>query len=1171
MRRLLIVLLSAILLTGAVHLILNNIDSKADPPRTSGAMKALNFWTRSRAYPQKDIPPSPFFKAFERKKHLSKLTFSIDDSVAGWQAMGPDNVPGRMISLAVNPENPNTLYAGSASGGLWRTFDATSGKNWHRVHTGYPVLGVMGISIDHADTNTIYIGTGEVYGYQRSIGGTALRTTRGSYGIGILKTTDGGDTWQKSLDWSYNQQRGVQCLRMNPLNNQSLFAATTEGIYKTTDAGDTWQLVLPVLMGQDILIHHEDTTKVLVSCGNLGSAGSGLYRSLDGGKNWGLVSGIPDFSGKCLLSMYQNDPEVIFASVSDSLQGIGLYKASGFGDSWTQVHSFDVPQYQGWFSHWVAVKPNDINQVVHAGVQIYKSFNGGSSLSKINGPHVDHHNFAIDPSNPNVLYIANDGGVYRSTNFGSSYQNIGYGLQTAQFYNGFSSSYTDSALAMGGLQDNNTVIYYGTKDWQRVIGGDGCWTAINAFNDNILYGEYQYNNMFKSTNRGLTFSSATNGINQGGAAFVAPFVISESNPSILYAGRRAVFKTTNGADSWFPTDGGSSLDGNPVLSMAIAANNPDYVFAGTAPVYAPAGIFRSTDGNTWEDVTGTLPDRYPMDLAVDPSDKNTVYVVFAGFGSGHVFKSDNAGNSWTDITGSLPDVPTLSIAIDPLNSNHIYVGNDLGVYVSEDAGQSWTAFTRDLPESVIAMDLSVSRANRNLRLATHGNGAYQRPLVYKPEEYLDFNLLPFTQTILVGDSLSFTAQITNFGTSAQQDTARMELTIFDDQDVRLYEELQYVTGLESGELVEINFENAFTPQTTGTFAVHFTSYGVKTESVSQPLEVIAIPSINMATVLKEFRPYEELSDGITLPRGDDVQYRINLPFDFEYDGFFYDKVQVSTNGWMEFGTGQDGTERGLSTADQIGQIGANENGRMASAARPSKALGPWWEDLNADGTGQLSYTFLGSSPDRVFIMQWGNMRAYYSEATTTRVNFQVRLYEGSNTIEYHYGPVTEGTFSGGDLGAMIGFKDHVGGDYHYYDIAAGGTGTAEAIRTDLSPLTDWPGPDSIYVIQTVSTGIAEEVPPVPEKTTLLANYPNPFNPVTNIRYIISATQNVDVSVYNLLGQKVRTLINKPQNPGTYSVLWDGRNDENLPVSSGIYLYVLRTEHDLLSRRMLLLK
>src|SRR5262249_52955268 len=149
------------------------------------------------------------------------------------------------------------------------------------------------------------------------------------------------------------------------------------------------------------------------------------------------------------------------------------------------------------------------------------------------------------------------------------------------------------------------------------------------------------------------------------------------------------------------------------------------------------------------------------------------------------------------------------------------------------------------------------------------------------------------------------------------------------------------------------------------------------------------------------------------------------------------------------GTGPQGSPRGLSTPAQIGSIGANNNGRLGTIQRPTKAMGIWGEDMNTDPPGSaITYTTQGSPPNRKFIVQWKNIRAYYDPSVTTTLNFQLRLYEATNTVEYRYGPVNAGTFGGSDAGAMIGVKDDLGGDYHYYDIAKGGTGTASEVVTN---------------------------------------------------------------------------------------------------------------------------
>jgi photosystem II stability/assembly factor-like uncharacterized protein len=723
-------------------LVTNTTDNQIKKSKVSGAYKALEFWTNSRAYPEKDIPSDKYFNEFVKaqKNSLAKV-----DNNYEWEAIGPFNVPGRIIGLAVNPMDSKTLYAGSASGGLWRTFKSTSSRNWHRIETGFPVLGVMAIAVDHEDTNNIYIGTGEVYGYKRSIGGTVLRTTRGSYGIGILKSTDAGQSWNKSLDWSMKQQRGIQALKINPKNPKSIYAATTEGIYKSVDAGESWDIVLDAWLGQDIIINPDDTNKVLVSCGNLGSSNSGVYRSTNGGKLWNKVNGLPNFNGKTLMDYYASDPNIIFASVADSLKGLGLYKSQDFGGSWRLVNATDVPSYQGFFAHWVAVHPEDANKLVYAGVEIFYSTTGAQSLVRNTDPHVDHHTYAHDPNNPDILFIGCDGGVYRTTNFGQSYQDIGYGLLTAQFYNGFSSSFSDSNFAIGGLQDNNTVIYSGFDNWRRVIGGDGSWTAMNSQNDNYVYGSYQYNSIQRSTDRGLSFSPITSGITDNRSAFIAPYVISVSNPKVLYTGRSKIFKSTNNGSSWSATNNDQYFDDNPFLSMAASYLNEDVVYAATAPIYDRSHVYVTLNGgDDWADRTNNLPDRYPMDITVDPLDDNTAYIVYSGYGTGHVFKTTNEGGDWSDISSDLPDVPTSSVVVDPFNNNHVYIGNDLGVFVSKDQGGSWSELDNGLPQAIIAMDLNISLTNKSLRLASHGNGAWQMKLLSttEPSSVNDLNDLP---------------------------------------------------------------------------------------------------------------------------------------------------------------------------------------------------------------------------------------------------------------------------------------------------------------------------------------------------------------------------------------------------------------------------------------------
>jgi photosystem II stability/assembly factor-like uncharacterized protein len=724
----------------------------------SGAYNALNFWTMARAYPNDDIPNTARYAAFEQAK-INKLYKAENlQTTNQWQTIGPHNKGGRTNAIAFNPQNASTMYLGSASGGLWRSYTGGIGVDgWHYVPTGFPVLGVSTIAIEPNDSNTIYIGTGEVYNYDAAGTGAAYRNTRGTYGIGILKTTDGGASWTNSLDWSYQQQRGIWAVNINPLNPNTVWAGTTEGTYRSYDAGATWARVHDVVMAMDLVINPIDTNIVITGNGNFASSGFGLYRTSDGGSSWTqITSGLPPyFEGKIQLDIYKADPNIVYASIGNGFY-VNYNNASWFcrstdaGLNWEVRSTTDYSKWQGWFSHDVAVDQSNPDNLIIIGIEVYKSTNGGSTIIQkstgglnsgftppIGGQeggddftHSDAHDVKQHPTDHNIYYIATDGGIFRTSDFGETFTSHNGRYQTTQFYNGTSSSQTDSLKAMGGFQDNSTDIYSGDLAWFRApVGGDGSWTAIDAANDNIMFASSQYLNMRKSTNGGNNFFGVTPPGNNI-TVFIAPYKLFIQDGDIIYAGRDIIYKSTNGGSSWYATNNGNVLDGNPTLAMDISYQTSNKVYVGTAPYQTRSGLFRTNNGGTsWDNITGTLPDRFPADIAVDPNNDNIVYVTFYGFGTGHVFKSINNGDTWTDKSDNLPDVPTLAVIVDMNNSDHVYIGTDIGVFVSTDGGGNWQDFNDGLPDAVQGMDLNITYANNVIRVMTHGNGAYERKLL----------------------------------------------------------------------------------------------------------------------------------------------------------------------------------------------------------------------------------------------------------------------------------------------------------------------------------------------------------------------------------------------------------------------------------------------------------
>lgn len=741
------------------------------------AFEMMGLWGDMRAYPFESIPESKFNEAYRKVKAdeervRAMRTTSANAMLAAttpWVPLAPKNFGGRILSLAFHPTNQNIMWVGSASGGLWKTTNggngAADGINWTNVPTGFPVLGISAIAVNPANANELYLGTGEVYnsggaGYQ----GHNDRTFRGSYGIGILKTTDGGATWSKALDFTYSNLKGVADIVINPLRPATIYAATTDGVYRSNNSGSTWRLIHSIPMAMDICLKPGDTSSLFVGCGNFGSAGNGIYRSTNAGASTPsftkLTSGLPTtITGMIRLHISPNNPSKVYASIGKSpgsTASSGLYSSTNSGTSWSRASTTAYINNQGWYAHDVVASPANANTIYVAEMDMYKSTAGGGTLSKISDwslwdfnntsvgtlnegtttryVHADIHRLYVSPFNSSTIFACTDGGLFRTTNAGSSFVGLNGGLQTAQIYANMATSAINPNFMICGLQDNATFVYDGQPGCRRKIGGDGFSAAIDPTNDNICFGSLYYFTVYKSTNRASTFSAVTNN-SQGTekSCFSAPLVMSKNNPNVMYGGTIYFKKSTNKGSNWSNANGGLPLSNAsaPILKIAVSEYSADKLYASTVPGGgARSRLFRSTNGGgNFTEITGTLPDRYYTDIAVDPTNDDRILVTLSGFGSGHVFFSNNQGNSWTDISAGLPDVPHNTAIFDPANPQTIIVGNDLGIYYTTgfrdgSVQPEWTPMNDGLIDATMVMDLAVA-ANNKLRIGTHGKGLWE--------------------------------------------------------------------------------------------------------------------------------------------------------------------------------------------------------------------------------------------------------------------------------------------------------------------------------------------------------------------------------------------------------------------------------------------------------------
>lgn len=716
----------------------------------SGASLALDAWSLTRSYPTNNkISVKSFTQAFEYQQSIAQSR----NTPANWEAIGPKNIAGRTLALAFHPVDSNVIFLGSASGGLWKTTTAGLGENaWQKINIGFPVLAVSSIVISPEDSDVMYIGTGEMYNVEDTRPGVVNRLTRGTYGFGIFKSTDGGLSWNKSLDWTYQEMRGIQDIIINPQNDQVLYAATSIGLMKSTNAGKSWNVIHDIPMAVDVELNPVDTNILYVSYGSLFQENSGIYRSMNAGESYSkLRIGLPtSYSGKTMLSLDPTSDKMIYASIAEAFESNGLYRSSNHGESWLKVNSKNVAAFQGWYSHDVAVNPNNSKEVLQVGIDVWLSENNGFfpnqqtawtnarfGKNPVDGPdgppnyvHSDIHRALFHPLMENTVFLATDGGVFVSKDGGRTFASRNGGLQTSQFYANFANASKDGDFAIGGMQDNSTAIYTGEAAWTKVLGGDGMSAAIDPVDNNIIYGSFQFLNILRSTNSGQSFEDIAPGAIE--PIFSAPFEIAPSNSRVLYAGGRFIYKSTDRGNNWFTPNPNFIDQGNAILNIAVSPNNLNHLLVSTTPnVTGKAGIFSSKNGGlNWIELTG-FPDRLATDLVFHPENEDIAFITFGGFGSFHVYQTMNGGENWFPIDNNLPDIPHNTIAIDPTQPDNMYIGNDLGVYASEDAGGTWYPFMEELPEAVLAMHLSISPANQKLRVATHGNGVYQTDLIGK--------------------------------------------------------------------------------------------------------------------------------------------------------------------------------------------------------------------------------------------------------------------------------------------------------------------------------------------------------------------------------------------------------------------------------------------------------
>lgn len=671
------------------------------------------------------------WQAFQRIKQQQADNRNLLPA-ANWTCLGPntmDSLGGRMTCHAFNPLNSQTLLSGAAGGGLWKS--TNGGDFWFPLTDDLPSLRISAIAFHPQDTNHLLMGTGFYHGNSFTI----------VPGIGLLESFDGGETWlPNSLQFPFANGISISRIVWDRSDPMRVYVGASNGVWRSTDAGLSWENTLPGRIS-DLEVVAATPERLYAAIHSVG-----IYRSDNNGQDWVLLSnGLPSTDiHRINIAVCDAAPNFALASIvrPGSFGLKGLYKTSDGGDTWQLVAN--PPSYLcdsnclGWLFNVVEVSPVDSNTIVLGGPRLYRSIDGGQSWlwrdyyssplgsNKEGLVYVDQWDAGFDPMNPEVIYVFNDGGIFKSTDTGSFWEKKNEGLVTGQFYR-IASFPKDSNLIIGGIQDHG--LHYldnsnGNTNWSIWWIGDGCSVSFDpndpkkVYGDNIFTFHYRSNDVTGGLFSTSNFNGGLSGTNSIPFHFVTTHHPTESN-SLYTANDTRIFKTTNGLN-W------TAVANVPnVRAMAISPAKPSTAYAATYNNSQWAFYASLDDGETWSQTTNA-PGWRVTDLEGDPNHHGTVYATrnSAFAGNPHVYKSTNHGENWVPISAGLPDIPTWTITINPFNSDVLYIGTDLGVFISEDAGQSWNEYNDHLPPYYV-MDMHYHPLDSTLRIATLGRGVWK--------------------------------------------------------------------------------------------------------------------------------------------------------------------------------------------------------------------------------------------------------------------------------------------------------------------------------------------------------------------------------------------------------------------------------------------------------------
>lgn len=700
---------------------------------------------------------------------------NINQHFKNWKPrnIGPSGMSGRIVAIDAVHTNTNIIYLGAASGGVWKT--TNGGSEWTPIFDEQPTLNIGSIAIQQSNPSVVWVGTGE---------GNPRNSL--NIGEGIYKSLDAGVTWKRM---GLEKTRNIHRVIVDPNNPNTVYAAAIgnpygehpdRGVYKTTDGGETWTKILYVndTTGcAELVMDPSNPNKLIASMWQhrrqpwtfkSGGPGSGLYITVDGGKNWkklGKEDGIPDgLLGRTGIAFSRSMPTRVYAKIEATRNG--FYKSDDGGFKWTLVNS-DPAQVtdRPFYYQEIYVDPKNENRIYDIHSTVTYSEDGGRSFQTLipySGIHPDHHAWWIDPNNPNFIIEGNDGGIGISRDRGANWV-FDEKLPVGQFYH----INVDNEMpynVMGGMQDNGswrgpayTYTTSGIRNyyWENVGGGDGFDVMPDPDDANWVYSMSQGGNVgkqnVKTGERWFIKPPSTDlniklRFNWNSAIAQDPF-----DSKTIYYGSQFLHKSSDKGASWQTISpdltmnnpeqqkqdetGGLTLDitgaetFNTIITIAPSAKQQEVVWVGTDD----GNVQLTTDGGkTWTNFRGKIPGLtaggWIPQIQASRHNAGEAFVVMNDYRRGdfkpYIFRTTDFGKTWTRLVDeNKVRGYALCMIQDPTEPNLIFVGTEHGLWVSLDNGSSFQQWKNGYP-SVSTYDLAIQEREADLAIATFGRSLW---------------------------------------------------------------------------------------------------------------------------------------------------------------------------------------------------------------------------------------------------------------------------------------------------------------------------------------------------------------------------------------------------------------------------------------------------------------